>query len=188
RFCQTYEASATRLYQHGRTETVRSCTEEATSFVRAMVSGKASKEELIELLNLAAERHQKMYRDAMNGEGIDRHIFALYVVSRGLGYDCKLLESTLKRPWTLSTSQQPQQQIQSNIPDINLEPFRHMCSPGGGFGPVSDEGYGVSYMIPTEYNIFFHVSSKKSCSTTDSQKFADLIFKSLSDIKMLFDS
>ncbi|MPC08984.1 Carnitine O-palmitoyltransferase 1, liver isoform [Portunus trituberculatus] len=63
-----------------------------------------------------------------------------------------------------------------------------LCSPGGGFGPVSDEGYGVSYMLPTEYNIFFHVSSKRSCPTTDSSKFADLIFKSMNDIRLLFDS
>lgn len=188
RFCQTYEASATRLYQNGRTETVRSCTEESAAFVRAMVSSKMSKEELLQLLRVAGIRHQKLYRDAMNGLGIDRHLFALFVVSKGLGYESQFLESVMRRPWTLSTSQQPQQQIQANTPDINLEPFRKMCSPGGGFGPVSDEGYGVSYMLPTEYNIFFHVSSKRSCPSTDSSKFADLIFKSMDDIRLLFDT
>ncbi|KAK8725563.1 hypothetical protein OTU49_010621 [Cherax quadricarinatus] len=188
RFCQTYEASATRLYQSGRTETVRSCTEEAATFVRAMVSGRLPKEELLKLLRLAGNIHQKLYRDAMNGRGIDRHLFALYIVSKGLGYESPFLESIIRRPWTLSTSQQPQQQIQANIPDINLEPFRAMCSPGGGFGPVSDEGYGVSYMLPTEYNIFFHVSSKKSCPTTDSRKFSDILFKSMDDMRLLFDT
>lgn len=187
RFCQTYEASATRLYQNGRTETVRSCTEETAAFVRAMVNAKMPKTDLLQLLRVAGIRHQKLYRDAMNGLGIDRHLFALFIVSKGLGYESQFLESVMKRPWTLSTSQQPQQQIQANTPDINLEPFRKMCSPGGGFGPVSDEGYGVSYMLPTEYNIFFHVSSKRSCPTTDSSKFADLIFKSMDDVRLLFD-
>ncbi|KAG0729904.1 Carnitine O-palmitoyltransferase 1, liver isoform [Chionoecetes opilio] len=187
RFCQTYEASATRLYQNGRTETVRSCTEDSAAFVRAMVSAKMTKPDLLQLLRVAGIRHQKLYRDAMNGLGIDRHLFGLFVVSKGLGYESQFLESVMKRPWTLSTSQQPQQQIQANTPDINLEPFRKMCSPGGGFGPVSDEGYGVSYMLPTEYNIFFHVSSKRSCPTTDSSKFTDLIFKSMDDIRLLFD-
>ncbi|MPC08983.1 Carnitine O-palmitoyltransferase 1, liver isoform [Portunus trituberculatus] len=126
RFCQTYEASATRLYQNGRTETVRSCTEESSAFVRAMVSSKMSKEELLQLLRVAGIRHQKLYRDAMNGLGIDRHLFALFVVSKGLGYESQFLESVMRRPWTLSTSQQPQQQIQANTPDINLEPFRKM--------------------------------------------------------------
>ncbi|XP_076057083.1 carnitine O-palmitoyltransferase 1, liver isoform-like [Oratosquilla oratoria] len=188
RFCQTYEASATRLYQNGRTETVRSCTNATAAFVKAMESGKKSKEELIEMLRFAGNRHQKLYRDAMSGKGIDRHLFALYVVSKGLGYENKFLDSVIRRPWTLSTSQQPQQQIQANIPDINLEPFRKMCSPGGGFGPVSDDGYGVSYMLPNEYNIFFHVSSKRSSSKTDSVRFADLICQSMEEMRSLFDN
>lgn len=36
RFCLTYEASMTRLYREGRTETVRSCTTESCDFVLAM--------------------------------------------------------------------------------------------------------------------------------------------------------
>lgn len=45
-----------------------------------------AKEDLIRLLGKAGNCHQKLYRDAMNGLGIDRHLFALYVVSKGLGY------------------------------------------------------------------------------------------------------
>ncbi|KAF6018438.1 CPT1A [Bugula neritina] len=45
KFCLTYEASMTRLFREGRTETVRSCTVEASNFVRAMESDH-SKEEL----------------------------------------------------------------------------------------------------------------------------------------------
>jgi len=36
KFCLTYEASMTRLFREGRTETVRSCTMESCAFVRAM--------------------------------------------------------------------------------------------------------------------------------------------------------
>ena len=35
KFVQTYEASMTRLYLNGRTETVRACTEESSKFVFA---------------------------------------------------------------------------------------------------------------------------------------------------------
>lgn len=38
-FCLTYEASMTRLFREGRTETVRSCTNESSAFVRAVESG-----------------------------------------------------------------------------------------------------------------------------------------------------
>lgn len=36
-FSLTYEAAMTRLYREGRTETVRSCTNESCDFVRAML-------------------------------------------------------------------------------------------------------------------------------------------------------
>ena len=58
--------------------------------------------------------------------------------------------------------------------------------PGGGFGPVSDKGYGVSYMMAGDARIFFHVSSKKSCESTDSQGFVNQICKALADMRMLF--
>lgn len=38
--------------------------------------------------------------------GTDRHLFALYVVSQGVGVESKFLQAALKEPWTLSTSQQ----------------------------------------------------------------------------------
>ena len=36
KFSLTYEASMTRLFREGRTETVRSCTIQSSGFVRAM--------------------------------------------------------------------------------------------------------------------------------------------------------
>lgn len=39
KFCLTYEASMTRMFREGRTETVRSCTSESTAFVQAMAEG-----------------------------------------------------------------------------------------------------------------------------------------------------
>jgi len=76
----------TRLYLQGRTETVRSLTIEAKEFVTAFVDETVSTEEKYKLLLKAAELHAKMYKDCMNGKGIDRHLFALYVVCRGQGY------------------------------------------------------------------------------------------------------
>ena len=42
---------------------------------------------------------------------------------------------------------------------------------GGGFGPVADDGYGVSYIINGENTIFFHVSAKKKCPKTVRKSF-----------------
>lgn len=50
----------------------------------------------------------------------------------------------------------------------------------GGFGPVSTDGYGVSYIIAGEDLLFFHISSKKSCQTTVSIENFDIrFFKSI---------
>ena len=60
-------------------------------------------------------------------------------------------------------------------------------SAGGGFGPVADDGYGVSYILAGEDVIFFHISSKISSSKTDSLKFAKLLIKVLKDMKQLVE-
>lgn len=185
KFVQTYEASMTRLYLNGRTETVRSCTLEATEFVKAMVENSVSTEEKIRLLKRACVKHQTLYRDAMSGKGVDRHLFALYVACKGLKCESEFLTNVLMRPWTLSTSQTPHTQLDYS-PDADLEVFRNKISPGGGFGPVSDDGYGVSYIIPNNSKIFFHVSSKKSCPSTDSERFVTTIEESMDEMKSLF--
>ena len=41
-----------------------------------------------------------------------------------------------------------------------------LTSAGGGFGPVADDGYGVSYIIIGDNQIYFHVSAKRSSGTT----------------------
>jgi carnitine O-palmitoyltransferase 1 len=51
-----------------------------------MIKDNISKEEKISLLIKAADKHQQLYRDAMNGKGIDRHLFALYVCCKGLNH------------------------------------------------------------------------------------------------------
>lgn len=58
KFSLTYEASMTRLYREGRTETVRPCTIESAAWVRAMEDKKATLEERCKLFREACQRHQ----------------------------------------------------------------------------------------------------------------------------------
>uniref|UniRef100_A0A669F3Q4 Carnitine palmitoyltransferase 1A n=1 Tax=Oreochromis niloticus TaxID=8128 RepID=A0A669F3Q4_ORENI len=182
KFCLTYEASMTRMFREGRTETVRSCTIETCAFVRAMVGDETVKERL-RLLKLAAEKHQNLYRLAMTGQGIDRHLFCLYVVSKYLGEDSPFLKEVLSEPWKLSTSQTPLQQVE--LFDLVRHP--EYVSSGGGFGPVADDGYGVSYIILGENHINFHISSKRSSPETDSHRFGTNIRQAMLDILGLFE-
>lgn len=188
RHALTYEASMTRLYLQGRTETVRSNTIEAKEFVLAFVDPAVPVDKKYKLLLKAAEVHAKKYKDCMNGKGIDRHLFALYVVCKGQGYESEFLKSALSLPWTLSTSQQPQQQISGQHFSVNEPELAHLISPGGGFGPVADDGYGISYMVPDDHKVFFHISSKISSEQTNSERFVRLLFESMAEIKELFEA
>ncbi|XP_070788426.1 carnitine O-palmitoyltransferase 1, liver isoform isoform X1 [Pituophis catenifer annectens] len=179
KFCLTYEASMTRLFREGRTETVRSCTVQSCKFVQAMENPNEIREKKRNLFKAAADNHQCLYRLAMTGSGIDRHLFCLYVVSKYLAVESPFLKEVLAEPWRLSTSQTPQQHI-----DLNKNPG--MESSGGGFGPVADDGYGVSYIIVGENLINFHVSSKFSCSETNSHRFGKNLKQALCDIRDLF--
>ncbi|XP_037538756.1 carnitine O-palmitoyltransferase 1, muscle isoform isoform X2 [Nematolebias whitei] len=181
-FCLTYESSMTRMFRDGRTETVRSCTSEAVAFVRSMEDVSATNAQRLSLFRKAAEKHQNMYRLAMTGSGIDRHLFCLYIVSKYLGVDSPFLKKVLSEPWKLSTSQTPQQQL--NLVDINK--FPKYVGAGGGFGPVADDGYGVSYIIIGENLVTFHISSKFSSPDTNSCRFGQHIQEAMTDIQKLF--
>jgi carnitine O-palmitoyltransferase 1 len=49
---------------------------------------------------------------------------------------------------------------------INFDKNPQYICAGGGFGPVADDGYGVSYMIVNDSTTYFHISSKKSATNT----------------------
>lgn len=98
----------------------------------------------------------------MCGKGIDRHLFCLYVVSKYLEVDSPFLKEVLSEPWRLSTSQTPHGQTGK----VDLSQNAECISAGGGFGPVADDGYGVSYIIAGEDTLFFHVSHKKTSPQT----------------------
>lgn len=62
-----------------------------------------------------------------------------------------------------------------------------LCA-GGGFGPVADDGYGVSYVINGENCIFFHVSCKRKCQGTDAYRFAKRIETALDDLRKMHEN
>ncbi|KAL1768948.1 carnitine O-palmitoyltransferase 1, brain isoform isoform X1 [Sigmodon hispidus] len=161
-FCLTYESAMTRLFLEGRTETVRSCTREACHFVRAMEDKEKTDQQCLALFREAVDKHQALLKAAMSGQGIDRHLFALYVMSRFLHMNSPFLTQVQSQQWPLSTSQIPVQQM--HLFDVHNYP--DYVSSGGGFGPADDHGYGISYIFMGENMITFHISSKKSSTKT----------------------
>lgn len=182
RFDQTYEAASMRLYRKGRTETIRSVSKESCAFVRAMDNPSVSADERLKLLRVACEIHQLTSRDAVAGRGVDRHLFALYCVSSGHGVASEFLQAALEPKWKLSTSQVLSRQLPKELHVENDAPFE---TPNGGFGPVADDGYGVSYCLYGENLFYFTITSKHSCSSTSSNKFAEHITTALCEMAAL---
>lgn len=133
--CGTYEAAQTRRFQLGRTETVRTCTNESVAWAKAMTDSTASNVTKRDLFRKAVAVHGSEMKLASAATGIDRHLFGLRQLVEA-GESAELLSDPLlsrSSTWTMSTSQ------------IYI---RH--SPAYGWGPVAAKGYGIPYMIHPE--------------------------------------
>lgn len=73
----TYESCQTRKFLLGRTEVIRSCSQEAKEFALAMRDAKVSDKEREAKLRAAIARHIKYSGWAVEAQGVDRHMFGL---------------------------------------------------------------------------------------------------------------
>lgn len=141
----TYESAATRFFQLGRTETCRSVSEASVGFCKAMADDSVDAATKEKLFREAAASHIEYISAALDGFGVDRHLFGLR----------KLLDPKDPVPaiyadpayaysskWFLSTSQ------------LSSEYFN-----GYGWSQVVDEGFGIAYMI-NENSLNFNIVSK----------------------------
>lgn len=75
----TYEPAMTKVYLHGRTEAVRSVTDESVNFVQTFW-GDNPVEKKLEALKAACQKHVANTRTCAKAEGCDRHLYALFCV------------------------------------------------------------------------------------------------------------
>lgn len=78
----TYESAMTKQFLHGRTETIRSVTNDSIAFTKTWASSSASKDDKIAALRQAIDTHIKIATDCKNGKGVDRHLYGLYNLAR----------------------------------------------------------------------------------------------------------
>uniref|UniRef100_A0A914VZT0 Choline/carnitine acyltransferase domain-containing protein n=1 Tax=Plectus sambesii TaxID=2011161 RepID=A0A914VZT0_9BILA len=184
KFPLTYEPTMARLWRDGRTETVRSCTEDSVDFVMAMLDSAASREEKLSKLRAACEVHQQNYRDSMAGRGCDRHLFALRVVSRYYGIESPFLDAVFAQSFELSTSQTPQHQ-QEDIMKA-LADQKDFFWPSGSFACPDGSKYGVCYTVGSTGDILsFHISTWHSVADSDAKRFRSTLMNTLREMKQL---
>jgi len=133
----TYESCQTRKYQLGRTEVIRSASNESKAWAEAMLNVDTTDTERAALFRRAVARHLEYAGWASQGEGVDRHLFGLKRLLRdgeetpGIYNDGGYGRSS---HWELSTSQ-----LSSEYVD------------GWGYGQVVEDGFGLAYAIGAEY-------------------------------------
>ena len=74
---QTYESVNTKQFLHGRTETGRPCTYEASIFTKMMDDASIEDADKVKSLRKACVAHVEELRQCKNGFGVDRHFYAL---------------------------------------------------------------------------------------------------------------
>ncbi|KAF1794183.1 Acyltransferase ChoActase/COT/CPT [Phytophthora cactorum] len=156
KFVATYESASTAAFKHGRTETVRSCTNEAVNFVRTMTNTSASDNEKVAAL-----------RAAVKSTGFDRHLFALRAMAELQGMD-------VPEFYTL-----PAHQIMSKI-ILSTSTLTSPALEGGSFGPVNEDCYGIGYGIEKEGSAFQLSSYRK-----DLPQLKELLVENLVDLERL---
>lgn len=164
-FASTYEAASTAAFKHGRTETVRSCTNEAAAFVKSMTSGSASDDEKAQALRAAIKKHSELTKNGVMGQGCDRHLFALRKMAELEGVATPAIFTT------------PAHDIMSRI-ILSTSTLSSPALEGGSFGPVNDDCYGIGYGIEKEGSAFQLSSYRR-----DLPQLKELLVASVLDIE-----
>ncbi|XP_023936317.1 carnitine O-palmitoyltransferase 2, mitochondrial [Bicyclus anynana] len=166
KYVGTYESCSTSAFKHGRTETMRPCTEQTKLFCDSLHSNKSSKSELRAIMQECSTCHSELVKQAAMGQGFDRHLFALMKIAEDNdlprpelydSYEYKFLNKSVLSTSTLSA------------PSVLA----------GGFGPVAKESFGIGYSAFPD-KLGAAVSAYKTHN--DSTQFVEALQKSFVDI------
>ena len=129
-----YESASTKRFLCGRTEVIRSSTAASKQFVDGMVHRKIAKTEARRLFKAACAVHRSLARDAVNGHGVDRHLFAMFNIARKRSQPLPAIFQN--KAWEVSNASILST---SHVPSNGIH--------GLGFGPVVPMGYGIAYEV-----------------------------------------
>ncbi|VDP10716.1 unnamed protein product, partial [Soboliphyme baturini] len=168
----TYESCSTAAFKHGRTETVRPATMATKRFVHALINDRLSNADLLPLLLDCSKEHSSLVKQAVTGNGFDRHMFALKALAERQGnrIPAVFMDETYSTAnhFRVSTS---------SLSSENL--FL------GGFGPVVVDGFGIGYNFRDE-RLGFVVTCYSD--KNNAQEFVNTLHTSLDDLNNILNS
>lgn len=172
RFRFTYETAGTRLYYHARTETCRSVSNDSVAFCKAMVDKNPNAGAL---LRRAIATHKRYMLEASDGYGVDRQVL-MWKVMMWLEQD-KAKKQGLEPP-SYPLLEHPA----LNLP-IDIATSQVICDfNGGGFPPLTQDGYGVCYTVFKDF-IAFHLSAMVDSHESDTQRLREELENALRDMR-----
>ena len=167
----TYESGGTRVYKEGRTETIRSCSQESFDFTTKMMDNNIQDNEKYNALITAIKSHNYYAKMATSGYGVDRHLTGLKKAA---------VDNNIPVPDFF--------QDQGYLKTIKMRLSTSQISGrNGGFtcyGPLQPDGYGTCYSIENDF-IKIACSALKSCSETSVENMTQALEDSLNDIHNL---
>jgi carnitine O-acetyltransferase len=168
-----YEAVDVRDYQYGRTECVRPVSRESVDFVKSLAAGDA-KEKISEKFLLAEKEHKNRIKACKKAEGIDRHLFGLYMASKRLTGDDE--RSAAEEFFSDASYKKVTENFLSTTSVGYQEHAGYIL-----FTPVAEKGMGVTYLKEPDgirYLISYYVSETEKVS-----EFAAALAEGLEKIK-----
>ncbi|XP_053322479.1 peroxisomal carnitine O-octanoyltransferase [Spea bombifrons] len=168
-----YETATTRVFYHGRTETMRPCTVEAVNWCQSMLDPNATHALRHELMLKAFAKHNKMMKECQLGRGFDRHLLGLMLIAK---------EQDLP------------------LPELYTDPAFTKSGGGGNFAlstslvgytsihgavvPMIHDGYGFFYRIRDD-RFVVACTAWKSSLETDAEKLCRTVFQNFHEMIQL---
>lgn len=168
KFVPTYESCSTSIFKHGRTETVRPCTNDTKACAEAFNDPRQKDpNELLGLLQNCSKTHFEMTKNAAQGKGWDRHLFAI-----------KDLCIRQNHPMPVLFEDPAYSKINQNVLSTSTLASHNMIH--GGFCPVVPNGFGVGYQIR---NDFLGVGLSTFKAHSNAKDMNDALISSFEDMK-----
>lgn len=85
----TYEPAMTKAFFHGRTEAIRTVSQESNLFVRKFFDPTMPSKDKLKYLAEACTKHSDQTRRCSLGKGVDRHLYALFCIWKRYVAECE---------------------------------------------------------------------------------------------------
>ncbi|XP_036948624.1 carnitine O-acetyltransferase b [Acanthopagrus latus] len=172
--CASCDIVSQRMFRGGRTEYIRSPTNQTLKFILAFNDPSVSREAKLQLFREAVDTYAALTQQALQGHGIDSHLLGLKLqaIEEGLSVPKIFMDTAygLATHWKLRTGQVP-----ANTDSV-------MC-----FGPLVPDGYAVCYN-PQADHVHFSITAFNCCEETHAETLAVTLKDTLCQLQELLQS